>query len=309
MTALIDKYRPTRFDAVVGHDAVVQALQLALKKGLARAFLFTGPSGVGKTTLAYIMANELGCLPGDLVDIDAATNTGIEDMRNVTSGLMYRPIGAGTIKAVIVDEAHALSKAAIQSLLKILEKPPDWVYWFLCTTEANRILPTVKTRCVHCDLRPVTSRKLIELLSFISEEEKFKTDSDILVLCAEAAGGSPRQAISNLALCASATVDDARKLLRSAGESAEAIQLARALMKRAGWKEIQSLLARLKEDNPESVRHIIRAYMTTVVLNAKTEQAAGGALEILDVFSQPFHSSDGVSPLVMACGKICLGGE
>lgn len=299
----ITKYRPQSFDEVVGHAAAVNALDSAVRSGNATAFLFTGPSGVGKTTLARIVAREVGCT-GNLVEIDAATNTGIDAMREITSLLMYKPLD-GNATALIVDEAHALSKAAAQSLLKILEEPPPWIYWLLCTTEATRILPTLRTRCLQIDLKPVPKKEILALLQDIAKQEKIKFPVGVVELCAEEAQGSPRQAISYLAACAAAEdLDEARELIGSALGSAEAVELARLLARRGSWDEAQDLLRKLKDSDPESVRRVVQAYLTTVILNAKRESDAGNAMEVLDHFSQPFYQMGG---LVLATGKSLLG--
>ena len=302
------KYRPVEFDEVVGQDAVVKSLQQAIEKGSSHTFLFTGLSGVGKTTLARIVASEVGCLAQDLLEVDAATNTGIDDMRAVTSGLLYRPLGAGSVKAIIVDECHMLSKSAWNSMLKVLEEPPDWVYWILCTTEPMKIPASIKTRCLAYDLKPVPSSKLRELLETIVEAEGLvNCEEKVLQLCAKESGGSPRQALINLAICAGGTLgEEARELLHSAEKSSEAVELARLLVKGAGWSEVQTLLRNLKDVSPESIRHVVRGYVTKVVLGAKSEDSAGMGLEILDAFSEPFHPSDGITPVVLACGRILL---
>lgn len=302
MVEWINKYRPDNFDDVVGHGPQVEALEHALEKGSARAFLFTGESGLGKTTLARIVAKEAGCLSGNILDVDAATNTGIEQMREVTSSLMYRPVGEGKVKAVIIDECHALSKAAWQSLLKVLEEPPPWVYWFLCTTEDKKVPKTVFTRCLHIALKPVPKKQLTVLLEDVAKAEKIKLAPGVLDLCAGEAGGSPRQALSYLAACAAAkNLDDARDLLSSATETAEAIDLARALWQGKKWSEVQGLLKLVKDLNPESVRMTTLGYMTSVALSSNRENDAGRALEIIDIFSQPFYATGN---LVLACGKV-----
>lgn len=312
--ALINKYRPKTLDDVVGHSSVVQSLKSAIgAKTPVQTFLLTGPSGVGKTTIARILAGDLGCLPGDLVEIDAATHTGIDAMREVMESLGYQPLGKGKAKAVIVDECHALSKAAFQSLLKSLEEPPPWALWFLCTTEPQKVPAAIKTRSMHCALGSVGAKDLLSYLDKIAADEDILSGElrdDVVELCVLEAEGSPRQAISNLTACRGvSSTKEAQQALASVEGSAEAVELARALLKKAPWKEVQSLLTKLREVSPEGIRHVIRAYMTNVVLGAKSERAAGEALEILDAFSDPLHPQDGLSPIVLACGKVLWSNE
>lgn len=305
--ALITKYRPKTFDEVVGQDPVVRSLKASLEKGTSKTFLFSGPPGTGKTTLARLVAKEAGCLPNDLLEIDAATYTGIDDIRNVTADLAYKPLGKGAIKAIIIDEAHALSKAAIQALLKALEEPPAHIYWFLCTTEPTRLPESIRTRCTHYALKPVALDVLAEMLDRIVEKEKLPVEVNIVDLCAKEAGGSPRQALANLSVCVGAkNIAEARGLLRSAETSEEAINLARALVKGAGWPEIQQILNGLAETNPESVRHVVRAYVSKVVLGANRADIAGKGVEILSAFEGPFHPADGITPVIIACATLRL---
>jgi DNA polymerase-3 subunit gamma/tau len=243
----------------------------------------------------------------DIFDANGAKETGIEDMRAITENLKYKPLEGGK-KAVIVDECHALSKAAVQALLKDSEEPPSWVIWLFCTTEPTRIPVAIKTRATHYALKSVGMDDLVDLLDRVVASEGFKTPEAVVDLCAKEADGSPRQALSNLANCAGAKdAKEARELLRSAVESEEAIALARALFGGKGWMEVQEILNGLKEVSPEGIRHVVRAYATSVVLKASKEAQAGRGLEVLDAFSEPFHPADGISPVVLACGKLLLG--
>lgn len=308
--ALYNKYRPKKLEDVRGQVEVVSSLAKIVGKGTAKAFLFTGPSGTGKTTLARIVADLSDCDPKNILDFDAATYTGIDDIRGITANLFYKPLD-GRNKAVIIDECHALSKNAWNSLLKILEEPPKWVYWFLCTTEPGKVPDTIKTRCASFNLKPVTRKVLATLIDSIAEKEGISWGSDnedVIQLLASEANGSPRQAISYLATAAGVTTyDEVASLMGSAESSAEAIDLARLLMKGASWGACADLCKKMKDLNPESVRHVVRAYITAVLLNAKDERRAGPLLAILDAFGKPFNSGDGISPVLLACGSLTLG--
>lgn len=305
--SLHTRFRPTDWDDVIGQDTIVSSLRNALAKKASQTFLLVGPSGTGKTTLARIAASKVGCDKSGLLEVDAATYTGIDDVRQITSTLHYRPM-TGTTKVIIMDEIHMLSKNAFSALLKSIEDVPSWVYWFLCTTDAAKVPKNIKTRCTTYNFKPVSTSVLKELLQNIASKEKLKPIKGVIELCASEAEGSPRQAIVNLEVCANVKdKEEALELLESASESAEAIDLARLLMGKPNWRKVQELLSKMKQLNPESVRHVVRAYMTNVILAAKSESQAGSLMEVLDAFSTPFPSSDGISPLVLACGRIVLG--
>lgn len=304
-TYLTDKYRPVDFAEVVGQQAVIKSLKTVLDEGLSHAFCFAGPSGVGKTTIARISACAIGADDSDLDEIDAATYTGIDAMRAKIQGLRYKPL-AGCIKVLIVDECHRLSKQAWDSMLKSVEEPPPWVYWFFCTTQPEQLPSTIKTRCSYYDLKPVPSNDLIDLLELITKLEKFKVSSGVIDLCAKEARGSPRQAISYLGLCSNvADRAEAIILLRSAADAPEAVDLARALCDGKGWRIIRPMLEALQEAGPESIRHVVKGYVTMVMINSEDEKRVCAGLRILEHFSSPFNSSDGIAPVVLAVGR-CL---
>lgn len=212
-----------------------------------------------------------------------------------------------SVQGCIVHNCHMLSKQAWNSLLKIVEEPPDYVFWFFCTTEATKVPASIKSRCASYELKPVSKLLLRDLLDEIAATEKMKLPDGLLGLCAQEANGSPRQAIANLAVCATAKTNaEAADLLQSAAESAPAFALAQALYRQAKWPELQKLLSQIGEVNPESVRHMVMGYGNKVVLGAKDERVAGVAIEVLDAFSTPFNSGDGVTPLIIACGKVAL---
>src|SRR3974390_485253 len=227
MTSLHTKYRPKTFKEVLGQGPIGTSLEKALEKGTSHAFLMVGGSGWGKTTLARIGAKKVGCKRPN--EINAAKYTGVDDMRAVTDTLEYAAFD-DSAKVIIIDECHMLTKNAWNSLLKAIEEPSEKVYWFLCTTELNKVPATIKTRCITYNLKPVEDVKLFNLLILISEKEgmtKKLRELGILALCAKEAQGSPRQAIVNLEACAEAkSEDEAKELLQSAVDNPQAIDLA-----------------------------------------------------------------------------------
>ena len=306
------KYRPCNWDEVLGHEAVVNSIRAALAKKSARTFLLTGGSGVGKTTIARLIAKEVGCSPSDIIEIDGATNTGIDDMRAVIERLQYKSL-TGNARAVILDESHAVSKQSFQSMLKSLEEPPTDVYWVLCTTEPERIPKNIRTRCLQYDLRPVSTDEILVLLETVVKREKLVVKDKTLELIIEAAEGSPRQALVFLAECAelkdSASV---KSLLKTVGESKEAIDLCRILLSVASGKGVPwsgvAKLIRAVESPPETTRIIVLRYMATVVLSGSPDKS-GPAADVLDAFATPFLDREGNAPLARACLQVWVGAK
>ncbi|KAB2308369.1 DNA polymerase III subunit gamma/tau [Betaproteobacteria bacterium SCN2] len=215
--ALARKWRPRRFADLTGQEHVVQALSNALTQGrLHHAYLFTGTRGVGKTTLARILAKCLNCETGvtpepcgecsacrqidagrfvDLLELDAASNTGVDNMREVLDNAQYAPT-VGRYKVYIIDEVHMLSKPAFNSMLKTLEEPPEHVKFILATTDPQKIPVTVLSRCLQFNLKPMTPLQVTQRLAHVLGEEGIAVEAAALSLLARAANGSMRDALS-----------------------------------------------------------------------------------------------------------------
>lgn len=216
---LARKWRPQVFDDVVGQEHVTRTLRNAITSGrVAHAFLFTGPRGVGKTTTARLLAKALNCEKGptaepcntcancteitagtalDVLEIDGASHTGVDNIRDLTEGIQYRPVKS-RFRVVIIDEVHMLSNAAFNALLKTLEEPPLHVKFIFATTESHKILATISSRCQRYDFKRIPLRELIQKLRTIAERENLKVDERGLALLAREADGSLRDAESLL---------------------------------------------------------------------------------------------------------------
>lgn len=205
--ALYRKYRPKNFDEVVGQDHIIEALSGAVKNNkTSHAYLFAGSRGIGKTSIARILARELKISDNDLFEIDGASNTGVDDVRELREAVRSLPFDS-PMKAYIIDEVHMLSKSAFNALLKTLEEPPAHVVFMLATTEMHKIPDTIISRCeVHTLKRP-TDEVLSKVVEDIAKKEKAQMDSGAARTIAFLGEGSFRDTIGILQKVLSATND------------------------------------------------------------------------------------------------------
>lgn len=203
--ALYRKYRSRSLDQVIGQSHVTDILTRAIKTGrLSHAYLLTGPRGVGKTSIARILAHEINHTPYDedginldIIEIDAASNNGVEDVRDLREKVQIAPV-SGEKKVYIIDEVHMLSKPAFNALLKTLEEPPEHVVFILATTDVDKLPATVISRTQRFSFRAISKKDMVDHLKYIAKEEKIKTSDDALELIAERSDGSFRDSISLL---------------------------------------------------------------------------------------------------------------
>lgn len=307
------KYRPNELDQVIGQPHAVSALEHYKKTNdWPHAFLFTGGSGCGKTTLARIIAHELAVDGSGLVEIDAATFNSVDVMRSLIDGLQYANFGTSAKKFIILDECHMLSKAAWNALLKSIEEPPSHVYFALCTTDEDKVPDTIKTRCTCLRLKSVPFSDLVDLLSAIAEFEQLPIPQDGLDLIAREALGSPRQALTSLNLCGHATtIEEVKIALETADQNADTIELCRMLSGNVtpSWKRAVALLKRMTDLNPESIRLVVVNYTSKALLNTTGETQAIKLLAVLEAFSKPCNPSEKMAPILLAVGQLLLASD
>lgn len=223
------KWRPKNFDEIIGQDTIVATLKNAIQKNrLAHAYLFSGPRGVGKTSTARILAKALNCKAGptvnpcsvcpactdiaggrslDVIEIDGASNTGVENIRDLRESVKFAPV-SGKFKIYIVDEVHMLSDSAFNALLKTLEEPPPYVKFIFATTLLHKVIPTILSRCQRFDFRRISVMETIAQLERIVREEKIEIDKEVLFAIAKSSDGSLRDAESVLDQLISFTKDE-----------------------------------------------------------------------------------------------------
>lgn len=316
MESLYRKYRPLTFDSVVGQQHIVSTLEHAITEGrLSHAYLFCGPRGTGKTTMARILAKALlcrnaeaaraegasGCMPDgtceeceliaegnhpDVYELDAASRTGVGNVREeIINSVNFAPV-RGKYKIYIIDEVHMLTTAAFNALLKTLEEPPAHVIFVLCTTDPQKILETILSRCQRFDFHRIGNEDIEHRLSYVCEQEGFDYDDEALAIVARHAKGGMRDALSTLeqlSVFGNGTVhaDDARSLL---GEVSDQIlgEFTRAIADRDVAELYGLIRAQVEEGNDlleltrDLVAHVRDVYVACVA-GARAELFEGGA--------------------------------
>src|SRR5277367_2841012 len=304
---LARKYRPQNFSEVIGQDHVTRTLKNALEQGrTAHGYIFSGHRGIGKTTVARILAMALNCRSSDkpvtepcgvcescteiragnsvdVIEIDAATNRGIDEIRELREAARYRP-ARDRFKIYILDEAHQITDAAFNALLKTLEEPPSHVVFMLATTQPEDIPQTIRSRCQHFSFRAVRFEEILGQLKSIVAQEKISADDDALALLSEAGDGSMRDALSILdqAIASSSgtlSADEVRQLVGTvpSGVMEEVMQA----VAQGSTETILQLIDRLISDG-QSPTHFARQ-MVRFLRNTIVAKVAGGESSLLQI--------------------------
>ena len=300
------KYRPPNFDTFIGNDSVVSSLIsiLTRKEGQPRTFLFQGPSGCGKTTIARIMKSYLECSDEDFHEYNAANTRGIDTIREIRSTAEYKP-WLGKVKIYLLDEVHKLTNDAQNAVLKLLENTPEHVRFVLCTTDPEKLLKTIRTRCTTFQVSALPKRIILQLLRSICEQEKIPIDGDfskVLEEIARVSEGLPRKALVLLDQVVDLNDEEALKAIEKVTlNESTTLELCQLLIESVPnkWGRVATILKGL-DTEPETVRYSILGYLAVVLLNKGDVRVA----QMISIFSESFMYS-GRAGLIAACFLAC----
>lgn len=303
-TELYKKHRPKTLDRVVGNRATVQVLTKYLESGkLPHLILFHGPSGCGKTTLARALASHLDCGELDLKEVNCSSSRGVDDVRKIES-LMSKQPASGPVRVWILDEVHQLTKDAQHASLKILEDMPKHVYFFLCTTHPQKLLPTIRNRSTQFEVECLREAEIRLLCKRVAKREKIKLSPKTLRAIAKVSEGSSRAALVVLEKIAQLPPKQrtAAVMKQVVENDKEAIDLCRAILKR-DWPKVAVLLKSLEDQDAESLRWPILGYARSCLLSGGPVQEQ--AFMILQAFENNFYDSKHAG-LARACYEAIL---
>lgn len=294
---LYKKYRPAKLEHVIGQSEAVQTLKGMLdKKSVPHAVLFSGTSGVGKTTLARILATSIGASASEVVEMNMAEDRGIDVVRDIQQRLPMRPL-IGKFRVYILDEFHQVTKDAGQAFLKMFEDCPEHVYFFCCTSEPTKITKALTTRLTRIDLRPLNKAELIDIQRdiIVRDTGEFLSNLDAGKI-ADAAAGSARQALVFLEqwLLSGRSQEVLAKITETEEYAPEMIELARMLFRQTTWTEVVSIAKTVPEDQIEAIRWMLLRYAEKAI----TGKQAPRAFQVIAAMAKPFW--DGKRPEFLA---------
>jgi len=301
--SLYHRYRPSSFEQVKGNEDIISGLQTMLSKpDPPHVYLLHGAYGCGKTTIARIIASQLDCVGNDLKELDSGQFRGIDTIREIRTNSSYKPL-EGKNRCWILDEIQKLTSDAMSALLKILEDTPLNVYFILCTTEPQKILDTIKSRCIQLQVKTLNDEQLTSLLRKIVRSENESLQKEVYEQIVQDSLGHPRNALNILEQVLSSPVENRLNVAhKSAEEQTQSIELCRKLIQGARWKEISFILNGLKNQEPESIRRLVLGYCQSILL--KEDNMRAGL--IMEEMYEPFYNT-GFPGLVFKCYSIVKG--
>lgn len=296
-------FRPDKFSEFIGNRSTISSLEALLNKpNHSRSFMFIGPPGCGKTTLARITADIVNCSGMGLNEINCSEKRKIEDAREIIRRSQFKPLNNGNL-GWILDEFHLFGEGGNSpknkpqnALLKIIEEPPKHVFFFICTTNPEDVLATIRSRCTKFELSTLTKKQILELLSRASYTVGVKIPNDVAEQIAADSQGHPRDALTILEKIYNLPE---REMLRAAKQNSvkenSVVDLCQALLKSEPWKEIVTILDSLQSEDTERIRKAVLEYFAKVMRTSPDRSYL-----IMDSFRRPFFET-GRPGLYMAC--------
>jgi DNA polymerase-3 subunit gamma/tau len=298
------KYRPDDLNLVKGNKDIVDTLKgmLSNLETCPHSFLLHGQTGCGKTTIARIIAKRLGCEGEDSREIDSADFRGIDTIRDLRKKSQYMATSSEN-RIWIIDECHKLTNDAQNALLKILEEPPSHVYFVLCTTEPNKLLETIKGRCIQLQVKPLNDSQMKGMFRKILMAEGITLEDEIQDQIIQDSLGLPRNAINILEQVINAPAEQRMEVARqTAAQQGEVINLCRALMDNSNWKKVKTILDSIRDQEPENIRRMVLGYCQSTLLRNENDRAAA----IMEAFWEPTYNI-GFPGVVYACYSVVKG--
>ena len=300
-------YRPEELKDVVGNDETKKKLKTIFgreSKDYPHSILFCGPSGCGKTTFARIIKDLVGCEEEDFIEMNASNTRGIDAARSIIDTMNFLP--SGESRVYLLDEIHAATKDYMNAILKALEDTPKHVYFILCTTDPQKLLPTIKNRCSIFQVEKLSTDQLEELINDVLSSEGIEDiPSKAVAKIADISDGCPRQALVILDQVIDLSPDEIEDAIKnlSISEDPQVLELCQALVKRAEWKEVVRILKGLKKD-PEGVRQAIIGYFRNCIYNSSNPDPYFAL--VYECFREPNYAN-GTAGLAFACLEVIEG--
>ena len=312
--ALYHTHRPDNFEEMLGNRDVIQSLSTKIEEeSLPRAIMFTGPYGCGKTTMGRILAQEVESFGRDFREIDTGDFRGIDTVRDVRRNMKFLPMEKESKHRVyLFDEVHMLGRGgdsskneAQNALLKMLEEVPSHAYIILCTTDPQQVLKGVRDRCTKYQMELLSEKDMVKLIKHVADEEGIKVSKEVRSQIVESSGGSPREALQILERISDL---DEEKMLDAAKSQANiknnSHNLCQALIQGKGWKQVSTILADLKGEDPEQVRRHVLSYANTTLLGSGGKKA----YQVMSWFEDPVYNN-GYPGVCLAAFRCASGME
>lgn len=282
-TELYQKYRPKDFNEVVGQKTAVKSLvSMGRNKNIPHALLFTGPSGCGKTTLVRILRNKMKCSDADFVEMNSANFRGIDTVREIQSRIGLSAV-SGKVRIYLIDEVHQQTKQAQEAMLKLLEDMPDHVYFFLATTNPEKLLKAIQTRCNEVKCRNLTIKELQGLITDVCAKEGKKIEESVVKKIADVAGGSARKALVLLdGVLGLSDKKEQLNYLENNDTDKMAFNIVQSLFNpKAGWPTVKKLLAEVEvpTNELEGVRRAVLGYARKTMIGKGNASRAALIME------------------------------